>query len=142
VRTQTAPALFAIALIAGAAVAQWPPHLPTVDLINIISALILGAMIAVAVPLPVPVYLALALLFGVSHGYANGTDLEPAIKPYVFIPGVGLAGLVFTGYIMKMTDYVLRRNVGWMTIAVRVAGSWIVATALLVLATSWKRVLG
>ena len=64
------------------------------------------------------------------------------IKPYLFIPGVGLAGLVVTGYGMIMTDYVLRRKVGWMTIAVRVAGSWIAAIGLLVLATSWKRLLG
>jgi urease accessory protein len=87
------------------------------------------------------VYLALALVFGLSHGFANGTAVTPLVKPYLFIPGVGLAGLVVTGYGVIMTDYVQRRKVGWMTIAVRVAGSWIAAIGLLVLATSWKRLI-
>jgi urease accessory protein len=61
------------------------------------------------------------------------------MKAYLFILGVGLAGLVVTGYGLVVTDYVLRKNVGWMRIAVRVAGSWIAAIGMLVLATSWKR---
>jgi urease accessory protein len=147
-RAQVALPLFWIALMAGATAALWLPGLAGVDLINILSALILGALIAAAFPLPGPVYIALALVFGLSHGYANGTAMAGGtavtalIKPYLFIPGVGLAGLVVTGYGMIMTDYVLRRKVGWMTIAVRVAGSWIAAIGLLVLATSWKRLLG
>jgi urease accessory protein len=126
----------------GATSALWLPVLPSVDLINILSALILGALVAAAFPLPTAVYLALALIFGLSHGYANGAAIEPPIKPYLFIPGVGLAGMVTTGYGVMITNRILHRNVGWMTIAVRVAGSWITATALLVLATSWKRLQG
>jgi urease accessory protein len=140
-RAQAALPLFWIALMLGATVALWLPGLPAADLVNILSALMLGALIAAAFPLPVPVYLALALVFGLSHGYANGSAITPLIKPYLFIPGVGLAGLVVTGYGVIMTDYVLRRKVGWMTIAVRVAGSWIAAIGLLVLATSWKRLI-
>jgi urease accessory protein len=140
-RAQAALPLFWIALMLGATAALWLPGLAAVDLTNILSALILGVLIAAAFPLPVPVYLALALVFGLSHGYANGTAITPLVKPYLFIPGVGLAGLVVTGYGVIMTDYVLRRKVGWMTIAVRVAGSWIAAIGLLVLATSWKRLI-
>ena len=121
-RAQSALPVFWIALMVGAAIALWVPSMPAPDLINILSALILGALIAAAFPLPVPIYLGLALVFGLSHGYANGTAIAPPIKPYLFIPGVGLAGLVVTGYGVIMTDYLLRRKVGWMTIAVRVAG--------------------
>lgn len=141
-RAQAALPLFWIALMVGATVALWLPGLPGVDLLNILSGLVLGALIALAAPLPAPAYLALSLVFGLGHGYGNGTAVTALIKPYLFIPGVGLAGLVVTGYGVIMTDYVLRRNVGWMTIAVRVAGSWIAAIGLLVLATSWKRLLG
>ena len=140
-RAQAALPVFWVALMLGATVALWVPGLPGVDFTNILSALILGGLIAAAFPLPSPVYLALALVFGLSHGYANGTAITPLVKPYLFIPGVGLAGLVVTGYGVIMTDYVLRRKIGWMTIAVRVAGSWIAAIGLLVLATSWKRLL-
>ena len=141
-RAQSALPVFWIALMVGATIALWVPSLPAVDLINILSTLVLGALLAAAFPLPLPVYLALALVFGLTHGYANGTAIAPPIKPYLFIPGVGLAGLVVTGYGVIMTDYILRRKVGWMTIAVRVAGSWIAAIGLLVLATSWKRLMG
>ena len=141
-RSQASLPVFWIALMLGATAALWLPSLPAVDLTNILSALVLGALIAAAFPLPAPVYIVLAVLFGLSHGYANGTVITPLIKPYLFIPGVGLAGLVVTGYGVIATDYVLRRKVGWMSIAVRVAGSWIAAIGMLVLATSWKRLVG
>jgi urease accessory protein len=138
-KSQGAPALFAIALMLGAVACLWLPGVPAIDLVNIVSALMLGALIAAAFSLPTPVYLGLALLFGLSHGYANGAAIGPPMKAYLFILGVGLAGLVVTGYGLVVTDYVLRKNVGWMRIAVRVAGSWIAAIGMLVLATSWKR---
>jgi len=95
-----------------------------------------------AVALPVTVYLVLALLFGLSHGYANGAAITPMIRPYLFIPGVGLAGLVVTGYGVVMVDWLLRRKIGWMAIAVRLAGASIAVVALLLLATGWKRLIG
>lgn len=141
-RSQAALPVFWIALMAGAAVALWLPHVRGVDLANIASALVFGALIAGAFSLPTVVYVGLALVFGLSHGYANGVAIAPPIKPYLFIPGLGLAALVVTGYGVVVTDYVLRRKVGWMSIAVRVAGSWMAAIGLLVLATSWKRLIG
>jgi urease accessory protein len=141
-RSQAALPVFWIALMAGATVALWVPHLRGADLANIASALVFGALIAAAFPLPTMAYVALALVFGLSHGYANGLAITTPIKPYLFIPGLGLAALVVTGYGVVVTDYVLRRKVGWMSIAVRVAGSWIAAIGLLVLATTWKRLVG
>jgi urease accessory protein len=138
-KSQAAPALFSLALMLGAAACLWLPAVPAVDLINVISALVLGALTAAAFSLTTPVYLGLALLFGLSHGYANGAAITPPMKGYLFILGLGLAGLVVTGYGLVATDYVLRKNVNWMRIAVRVAGSWIAAIGMLVLATSWKR---
>lgn len=141
-RSQAGLPVFWVALMLGATAALWLPAVPAVDLVNILSALILGALIAAAFPLPASVSIVLALLFGLSHGYANGAAITSLIKPYLFIPGVGLAGLVVTGYGVIVTDYVLRRKVGWMRVAVRVAGSWIAAIGMLVLATSWKRLVG
>ncbi len=141
-RAQAALPLFWVALMIGATAALWVPGLPWVDPINILSSIVLGALIAAAIPLPVSVYLVLALLFGLSHGYANGAAITPMIRPYLFIPGVGLAGLVVTGYGVVMVDWLLRRKISWMAIAVRVAGSGITAIGLLVLATGWKRLIG
>jgi urease accessory protein len=141
-RAQAALPLFWVALMLGAAAPLWLPGLPWVDLINILSGLVLGALIAAAAALPVPIYLVLALVFGLSHGYANGTAITQIIRPYLFIPGVGLAGLVVTGYGVVMVDYLLRRKIGWMATAVRIAGGLIAAIALVVLATGWKRLTG
>ena len=55
-----------------------------------------------------------------------------------FIPGVGLAGLAVLAYGTLMVDFLLKRKTGWIEIAVRVAGSWIAAIAVLVLATSGR----
>jgi hypothetical protein len=35
-------------------------------------------------------------------------------------------------------DWLLQRKIGWVGIAVRVAGSWITAIGVLVLAGNWK----
>jgi urease accessory protein len=62
-------------------------------------------------------------------------------KPYLYIPGVALAGLAVTAYGLMVTDYLLRRKADWIHIAVRVAGSWIAAIGILVLATSGAAIL-
>lgn len=139
--TQEALPLFWVALMAGCAAALWLPQMPGVDLVNLVSTLVLGALIAGAVPLPPAVSLGLALLFGLSHGYANGAAMTPLMRPYLYIPGVGVAGLVITGYGVIATDWVLRRKVQWVSIAVRVAGSWIAAIGMLVLATLGRRLI-
>ena len=141
-RSQVALPVFWVALMLGAAAALWLPRVPGVDFANILSAFVFGALIAAALPLPALVYAALALVFGLSHGYANGLAVTASIKPYWFIPGLGLAALVVSGYGVVVTDYVLRRKIGWISTAVRVAGSWIAAIGMLVLATSWKRLVG
>jgi urease accessory protein len=140
-KAQESLPLFWVALMLGCAAALWLPGVPGVDLVNLLSTLVLGALIAAAVPLPLSANLGLALLFGLTHGYANGAAITPLMRPYLYIPGVGLAGLVVTGYGVIATDHILRRKVKWMSIAVRVAGSWIAAIGLLVLATMGKRLL-
>jgi hypothetical protein len=67
--------------------------------------------------------------------------LTQPIKPYLFIPGLGLAGLMLSGYALIAVDWVLRQKYAWMRIAVRVLGSWIAAIGILVLAASAKTLL-
>jgi urease accessory protein len=133
--------VFALTLMAGAALALWVPSVPYVGLVNILSAVLLGGLVAAAWRLPLVLLYGMTVLFGLSHGFANGTAMSEGLKPYLFIPGVGLAGLLATAYGMITADFLLRQKANWMHIAVRVAGSWIAAIGILVLATSARTIL-
>ena len=128
--------VFCLALAAGGTAALWAPPLPYVGLLNIFSAILLGGLVAASWSLPMTLHYGLAVVFGLSHGFANGAGVIEQTKPYLYIPGVALAGLAVTAYGLMLTDYLLRRNADWIHIAVRVAGSWIAAIGILVLATT------
>jgi len=135
-------AAFCLALLIGATASLWMPGLPWLALVNIGSSVAFGGLIAAARPLPQPFFYALAVLFGFSHGFANGEGMAEGGKPYLFIPGIALAGLVVTAYGLITTDWLLRRKAGWIRIAVRVAGSWIAAIGILVLAVAGRTLSG
>lgn len=137
-RGQISLPVFWIALMAGAALALVAPAIPGVAFANILSALVLGGLIALYKPLPAIALFVLAAAFGLTHGHANGEAITNGIRFYLFIPGLALAALAASGYGLVFTDWLLRRKTGWITIAVRVAGSWIAAIGMLVLAGSWK----
>lgn len=105
------------------------------------SAILLGGLVALALSLPVAVFYGLVAVLGMSHGFANGEAISRSIKAYLFIMGIGLAGLAVLAYGMLMVDYLLKLKASWIPIAVRVAGSWIAAIGVLVIATSGKAML-
>jgi urease accessory protein len=133
--------VFPVALMIGASLALWLPPIHGLALFNIASAILLGALVAAAWVLPVWLFYALVVLFGLSHGFANGEAITDSIKAYLFILGVGLAGVAILAYGTLMVDYLLKRQIGWITIAVRVAGSWIAAIGVLVMATAGRSLL-
>ena len=133
--------VFPVALMSGATAALWLPPLPGLAFFNIASAILLGALVAAAWPLPRMVFYGLVLVFGISHGFANGEAITQTTKAYLFILGVGLSGLAVLAYGTLTVDYLLKRKSGWIPVAVRVAGSWIAAIAVLVLATTGRTML-
>ena len=133
--------VFPVALMVGAALALWIPPVHGLTFFNVASAILLGLLVAAAWPLPKAVFYGLVVLFGISHGFSNGEAITESIKAYLFILGIGLAGLAVIAYGTLMVDFLLKRKTGWITIAVRVAGSWIAAIGVLVLATAGKSML-
>ncbi|HXF18290.1 MAG TPA: HupE/UreJ family protein, partial [Burkholderiales bacterium] len=85
--------VFPVALMLGAATALWVPPLRGLAFFNIASAIVLGGLVAAAWPLPRMVFYGLCIIFGISHGFANGEAISEGTKVYLFILGVGLAGL-------------------------------------------------
>jgi len=101
----------------------------------LLPMLVLGLLVAVRGSLPLWLAMAMVLLFGVGQGQANTYDPEREIaRPLLFLAGFGSAiGLV----LFHVVTRVFRYRAFWVQTAVRVLGSWIAATGLLVLVLEW-----
>jgi hydrogenase/urease accessory protein HupE len=92
--------------------------------------LLLGGLLAADAKLSLRVTTALAALLGLYHGYLNGAGMgQPGTA------AVALLGLVFAVFVLiaLAAAFVVQLRAHWARIAVRVAGSWIAASGLLML---------
>ncbi len=92
--------------------------------------LLLGGLLALDARLSVRWIAALAALLGLYHGFLNGTGMGPSGSAAVAL--LGLVGAVFT-LVALAAALVVQLHAHWARIAVRVAGSWIAASGLLLL---------
>jgi hydrogenase/urease accessory protein HupE len=91
---------------------------------------VLGILIAADVRFSEHMTTALAALLGLEHGWLNGSGMERAGAAAVAL--VGLAATVFV-FVALPSALVVSLRARWVRIAVRVAGSWIAASGLLML---------
>jgi hydrogenase/urease accessory protein HupE len=96
--------------------------------VTALSFLILGGLVAADRPISATVGVALAAALGVVHGQMNGAEMGTV--------GIGVSGLLGTVgclfvLVSLLTGLVVSLEQPWTRIAVRVAGSWIVAIGLL-----------
>jgi hydrogenase/urease accessory protein HupE len=92
--------------------------------------LLLGGLVAADARLSLRVTSALAALLGLIHGYLNGTGMGLSASAVVAV--LGLVSAVFV--LMALgSGLVVQLRAQWARIAVRVAGSWIAASGLLML---------
>lgn len=92
-----------------------------------LSFLVVGGLVAADVHLPRGGLPALCLLVGLAHGYANGVAFR---GPGGTLGSVGVAALSFV-MVALLAAFVVSLTLPWARIAVRVAGSWIAASGLL-----------
>lgn len=95
-----------------------------------VSFLILGGLVAADRPMSTRVGIGLAVVLGLLHGQMNGVEMR--------LSGIGFSGLlgvtsVLFVLVSLVSALVVSLKVPWTRIAVRVAGSWIVAVGLLYL---------
>jgi hydrogenase/urease accessory protein HupE len=100
------------------------------------SFILLGGLVAADVKLSLQATTVLAALLGFLHGYLNGAALVQ--------PGAGslaLVGLVSGVFVLVALSaaFVTRLHFPWTRIAVRVLGSWIAASGLLMLGWNMRR---
>jgi urease accessory protein len=100
-----------------------------------LSMLVLGVMVAASGRLPAWLALVMVCLFGIEQGQAHTYDPQEEIeRPLLFLAGLGSSiGLVFFHVVTRVVRY----RAFWVQTAVRVLGSWIAATGLLVLVLEW-----
>jgi hydrogenase/urease accessory protein HupE len=93
------------------------------------SFLILGGLVSADLRLPLPTITALVALLGLVHGMLNGVALRsgPGVSGLL---GIAAALFVIVALVAAATVALRPR---WTRIAVRVAGSWVVAVGMLML---------
>jgi hydrogenase/urease accessory protein HupE len=98
--------------------------------------LLLGGLVAADTKLPLGATTALAALLGLYHGYLNGIGMGALGSAAV--PLLGLVSTVFI-LVAVAAAFVVGLRAEWARIAVRVAGSWIAASGLLLLGWAVRR---
>ena len=94
-----------------------------------VSFLILGALVAADLRLPANGVAVLAVVLGLVHGVLNGAALRQGAG------GLGLLGIMAALFVLVTlaSAFVVSLERPWTRIAVRVAGSWVAASGLLLL---------
>jgi hydrogenase/urease accessory protein HupE len=95
------------------------------------TLLVLGALVALDRKLPLGLVGGLAASLGLLHGYLNGTAQLGAL---------GLSGVASTLFVVVALGaaFVVSLRAPWTRIAVRVAGSWLVAISMLMLGWTFR----
>jgi urease accessory protein len=90
-----------------------------------------GALLATDCPLPLAAVGGLAISLGLLHGGLNGSELPKTnTSGQIFAAGVAAGLFVVVSLPARQADSV---RAPWARVAVRVAGSWVVAIGLLML---------
>lgn len=102
-----------------------------------VSFLVIGGLTAVDVPLSRTVVTWIAVIFGIVHGWLNGTAIAAAGRD-----GLGLAGIVAATFVLvalaAAAVVALSARAAGARLAVRVAGSWVAAIGLLMIGWSLR----
>jgi hydrogenase/urease accessory protein HupE len=106
-----------------------------VPLASALSFLVIGLLVATDIRLGPSSLIALASVFGLFHGYLNGTLASQEQMGVAGILGIVL-GVFVTVALLASVAVSLRAY--WMKVAARVAGSWIAAIGMLMVGWALK----
>jgi urease accessory protein len=104
--------------------------------LTFVPFLLVGGLLAVDAALPLSATTALGGLIGSFYGFLNGVDIGRAPDGALV-----LLGLVFAIFVVVAiaSSFVVSLRQQWLRIAVRIVGSWIVASGLLMLGWTLRR---
>jgi hydrogenase/urease accessory protein HupE len=104
-----------------------------------VTALVLfsvGALVAMDLRLRQHWVAAVASIGGFLHGYLNGTTIAPASGPLLTLLGVAVCVFVLVALVAALA---VSRKLHWQRIGIRVAGSWLAAVGLLLVAWTLRK---
>jgi urease accessory protein len=119
-----------VALTVGASAALVVPMPASASGINLFWMPLLGVLVASAPRLPSAAVILIAVVPALTIGWANGGELGSQVSAIRFIPGIAVCGLLLTAY---GAGGIRRLQAPWMSIAIRVLGSWIAAVGVMVI---------
>jgi len=135
-RRATAEIAFAVALVGGlGAIAFGTGETPALLVLLGVSALS-GLLAAAALPIPSPLVWLIAIATGVAIGLDSPPDAISLREAYVMMAGVWLGAVLV---LVLVAEAAARLTRPWQVIGLRVLGSWIAASAILVLALQLSR---
>ena len=122
---------FLVALFGGAVAASWLPTLESeIRITGLIATALLGISAAAALRFPAPLLALFGLLPGALYGLGNGLAMTTQTTGHLFVSGVLAGGLLAVTPAAAFVTTLHRR---WQQTAIRVVGSWIAASGLLVI---------
>ena len=124
--------LLPVAWLAGA-LAGGRTETASFTVISAISFLVSGALVAADLRLKRGTVATIAVVLGFCDGYINGISIRPTSSGYLDL--VGAIAAIFVA-VAIVAAFVIRLRRPWTRVAVRVVGSWIAATGLLLLGWS------
>jgi urease accessory protein len=130
------PLVFALALWLGLVLSIQLVELPFVTTINQLSLLVLGILIAAKRRLDVRLAGLIVFLVGIFHGYANAAAMPLQWMASSFIAGSVVAALL----VLWLVSFIAARcTIFPAMVAVRIAGSLIAATGILMLVFTYTQ---
>ena len=126
-----------VAWLVGSLAGRFSPVPLSLPTLTAVLTVVLGGMVAADRPLSLTLVAGCGLLLGLLHGALNGSEFA---KHHVMTgSSVGVAVALF-GTVSLLAGQVATVRAAWARIVVRVAGSWIAATGLLMLGWSLRGV--
>ena len=127
--TRLGAAAFLLALVAGLGLLAAGVGLSAAAGL-MVAAAVLGVMVAARLQLPGPLLALLAAALGLALALDSDPELADTNERWLALTGTGLGAVLVAAAGMAVAEYGSRR--AWQAIAVRVLGSWIAASAVMV----------
>jgi hydrogenase/urease accessory protein HupE len=121
-------AVLPVAWLIGAAAGLCVPGVPALPGLSILSFVALGLLVAFDVKLPARGVAVIGGIFGFPHGLLNGAALSQADAGMLNVLGIVTSVFIL---LLLVSVAVVSLRPAWTRIAVRVAGSWVVAVGML-----------